>query len=259
MTVAVPHINHESALTVSLVSHGHGHMVGMVLKDLARIPEVVHVVLILNIPEPMFDVPDNMLYKLTIIENLYPIGFSSNHNAAFKYCETDFFCVLNPDIRLPKNPFPVLFDVLSNGAALAAPLVLNSAEEVEDSVRFFPTPFQMLKKALAMSRGRYSIKPGDAVMPVEWVAGMFMLFRAEAYRALDGFDESYFLYYEDVDICVRSWRQGMPVVVCPSVTVTHDAQRASHRNFRFLCWHAVSMLRFFCKHYGRLPDVSEAP
>ena len=245
----------SDAITVSLVSHGHGSMVAEVLGDLATMTEVARIVLTLNIPEPLPTVPAALQHKLRVIENRRPQGFAANHNAAFMHCETRYFCVLNPDIRMRQNPFPRLVDALTAcNAALVAPLAVNSADVVEDSMRFFPTPFRLLKKALGLSRGSYQVRLGDPEFATDWIAGMCLLFLTAAFRELGGFDEGYFLYYEDVDICARAWRQGMSVIACPSVAVVHDAQRTSHRNLKFLRWHLSSMLRFFRKHYGRLPD-----
>lgn len=84
---------------------------------------------------------------------------------------------------------------------------------------------------------------------------MFMLFRSQDFERLGGFDERYFLYYEDVDICVRAGQQGMRVVACPKVSVVHDARRDSRRSFKHLRWHLASMVRFFWRHWGRLPRV----
>jgi N-acetylglucosaminyl-diphospho-decaprenol L-rhamnosyltransferase len=87
------------------------------------------------------------------------------------------------------------------------------------------------------------------------VAGMFLLFRAEAFRDVGGFDAKFHLYYEDVDICARLWKSGWKVMCDPGVTVVHEAQRASRHNFRYMRWHAASMARYFGKHLGRLPLV----
>jgi GT2 family glycosyltransferase len=74
---------------------------------------------------------------------------------------------------------------------------------------------------------------------------MFMLFTRETFEAVGGFDERYYLYYEDVDICARLRMAGKEVVLCPTVQVIHDAQRQSHTSPRHLAWHLASMLRFF--------------
>ena len=72
-----------------------------------------------------------------------------------------------------------------------------------------------------------------------------MLFRREVFEKLRGFDERYFLYYEDVDLCARLNLQGYAVALCPAATVVHHAQRSSHQSIKYLRWHLLSMLRFF--------------
>ena len=74
---------------------------------------------------------------------------------------------------------------------------------------------------------------------------MFVLFRKEAWESVKGFDERYFMYFEDVDICRRLRRCGWEVKYDCRVTVQHDAQRASLRNLQHLRWHMRSALRYF--------------
>ena len=84
---------------------------------------------------------------------------------------------------------------------------------------------------------------------------MFVLFRSADFEKLRGFDPKFFLYYEDVDICVRAAKVGIGLIVCPSAVVIHDARRDSHRSLRHLRWHLASMGRYFLKYWGRLPSV----
>lgn len=248
--------NFIDEITVSLVSHGHGCMIDDVLSDLAKYSQVGHVVLTLNVPEASPAIPEKLRDRITVVENPVPKGFAANHNAAFRYCKTPFYCVVNPDIRIHENPFSCLCTALdAHGVALAVPAVVNSSGDIEDSIRYFPTPSGIMRKILGISCGSYPVVLGGPPFAADWAAGMFMLFRKDAYQLLEGFDEGFFLYYEDVDICARAWKQGFSVNVCPSVTVLHDARRESHRNLRFMRWHISSMLRFFLKHYGRLPKT----
>ena len=73
-----------------------------------------------------------------------------------------------------------------------------------------------------------------------------MLFQSAAFLELGGFDERYFLYYEDVDICARLRLAGHEIVVCPWVSVVHAARRESHQKLQYLAWHIASITRFFC-------------
>lgn len=240
-------------IAVSIVSHGHGAMVQSLVDTLLAFPEVSRILVTRNIPEALQFKADA---RIELIDNALPKGFGENHNAAFLRCIEAYFCPLNPDIELLNNPFPELVAVLeSAGAGLAAPLVTAPSGAIEDSMRHFPTPFSLAKKALGRGDGRYVVAAGQAPFFPEWVAGMFMLFRREAFSKLHGFDERYFLYFEDVDICLRAWRAGEKVVACPAVGVVHDARRDSRKNLRHLRWHLASMARFFFMHYGRFPGV----
>ncbi len=79
---------------------------------------------------------------------------------------------------------------------------------------------------------------------------MFMLLRSDAFRAVSGFDEAYFLYYEDVDLCRRLHEAGRTVMYVPGVEITHDARRASRRDPRLALHHAWSALRFLMRSAG---------
>jgi hypothetical protein len=240
-------------IAVSIVSHGHGAMVESLVNTLLTFQEVSRILVTRNIPEALQLRGDG---RVELIDNPLPKGFGENHNAAFQRCDEAYFCPLNPDIELSANPFPGLLAVLDAcGAGLAAPLVVAPSGSVEDSMRHFPTPFSVLLKALGGRDGRYVVAAGQPLFFPEWVAGMFMLFRREVFAKLGGFDKRFFLYYEDVDICLRAWRAGFKVVACPDVSVIHDAQRDSRKSFRHLRWHLASMARFLVMHYGRFPSV----
>ena len=247
----------DTNITVSVVSHCQGAMVNELLKDLARFSaDGIDVLLTINAPEQLPFSPDEFPFPLQIHHNASPRGFAANHNAAFKLCRTKYFAVLNPDLRLTSNPFPVLADCLNDGFSVAAPTVLNARGEIEDSARKFPRPHLLLAKLLGLSQGRYPVKSGETLSSPDWVAGMFMLFRAEDFAGVGGFDEGFFLYYEDADICTRLWKRGLRVGYCQNVSVIHQAQRASRHKLKYLRWHLASMARYFGKHGGRLPGSS---
>ena len=232
-------------------------MVGTMITELLSYPEIAQIILTRNIPEAQL-VPDDL--RVQVIDNATPKGFGANHNAAFAHCQQPLFCPLNPDIEFVKNPFAALVDALSgSGAALAAPLVKCPDGKIEDSIRRFPTLRSLFSKLLGGPDGRYVVHEEQGDFFPEWVAGMFMLFRSEDFRDLGGFDERFFLYYEDVDICARAWQSGRKVVACPRASAIHDARRDSHRRLRHLRWHLASVARFLWKHRGKLPKVPGAP
>jgi len=125
----------------------------------------------------------------------------------------------------------------------------TSGGTLEDSARVFPTGTSLLLRAFERRSGAaYPVDQGP--VPVDWIAGMFMLFRRETYEAVGGFDEDYFLYYEDVDICWRLHAKGYSVIYDPWAEITHDAQRASRGNLRLAAHHLASIFRYLWRKSG---------
>lgn len=233
-------------VSISVISHAQLRLIHLLLEDIKQycVAERLEVILTLNtIEELPFSVQD-FPFAIKIITNTVPKGFAANHNAAFEQAQGEFFCVVNPDIRLRGDPFPALRQCLfEQDVGVAAPLILNEQGKVEDSARTFPTPFSLLGKALGL-RKQLDYTIGDQLLFPDWLGGMFLLFPSVVYRKIDGFDERFFLYYEDVDLCARLLLSGYLVVLNPAVPVIHEARRASHRNLKYLRWHVTSMMRF---------------
>lgn len=239
----------KNKIHLSIVSHGQGAIVLNLLNDLkiSAKNNVLVVTLTLNIDETLpFDTED-FPFPIRITTNTVPKGFGENHNSAFHKFHDDsyHYCVINPDIRFYQDPFSALILCLKNtSASLVAPLVLGESGEIEDSIRHFPTPLKILCKVIGRCKGGDYEIYNKPVFP-DWVGGMFMLFPSDIFKQLGGFNEKYFLYYEDVDLCARLRLRGHEVVACPEVKVIHEARRDSHRRFKYLKWHLVSMARFF--------------
>jgi GT2 family glycosyltransferase len=233
-------------VTISIVSHGHGAMVSSLLSDLAlHCRSGISVILTLNIPESTAIGDVELPFPVKLIRNASPKGFGANHNAAFKESQGAYFCVLNPDIRIGEDPFPALIDELASPrVGVVAPKIMSPAGNIEDSARRFPTPCFIVRKMFGLASGLdYPID--QMTLSPDWIAGMFMLFPKNVYAELAGFDERYFLYYEDVDLCRRLRKRGYEIRLVPSISAVHDARRESHRSLRHLRWHLASILRFF--------------
>ncbi len=230
-------------VTASIVSHGHGKMVAGLAEDLLACAEVSRILITQNIAE---DAAYPFDPRVEVRRNKAPRGYGANHNAALADATTPFVCVLNPDIRLQGNPFPALLRSFDDqSTALSAPKIIGPGGETEDSARRFPTVFSLAAKAFAKDDGTYS-DTTDVLNP-DWLAGMFLLMRREAFAKVGGFDEGFYLYYEDVDLCWRLRRAGYQIVQDRTVVVTHDARRASRRSLSFAKWHLTSMVRYLFK------------
>lgn len=242
-------ISDKSRITISVVSHGHGKMVARLAAELCCFPEVDKIILTLNIPERL---TIEAHPKIEIIENNEAKGFSSNHNSAFTRCETIYFCVVNPDIECPTNPFPILLESLADPeVAVAGPMLRNPQGEIEISARKFPTIKSLVSKFVRKAKPDYVIREGDEYFYPDWIAGMFMLFKSKDYISVGGFDDRYHLYYEDVDMCRRLGKINKKVLICPSTIAIHDARRYSHKYWKYRFFHIESMFRFLFGHLYR--------
>lgn len=234
-------------ISVSIASHNQAILVKELLADMDRLCGTypLEVLLTLNQPELLPFDTDNYSFPVAVYQNLAPKGFADNHNQAFAHAAGEFFCVMNPDIRINEDPFPNLLACLEDTCVgVAAPLVIGKNGEIEDSARSFPTPVKILCKALGGCKGSDYVVKKEIMFP-DWVAGMFLLFRRDTFEQIGGFDQRYFLYYEDVDLCARLRLRGYEIALCTEAKVIHHAHRSSHRNIKYLKLHLASMLRFF--------------
>lgn len=245
-------MNPRPILSISIVSHGQGALIGALLKDVAAYCTLpLEVILTLNIPEANRPDIRSWPFPVKITENAEPKGFAANHNAACARSEAEYFCILNPDVRIEADPFPELLRLLHDPKiGIVGPLIFNTSGQLEDSARCFPSLAGISRKAIfGRPKPQY---PRELFYP-DWIAGMFMICRKEVFRDAGGFDEGYFLYYEDVDLCWRVRAKGLQVAQSPLVSAIHDARRSSHHDLRYLVWHCKSMARFFIKTAFKKP------
>jgi GT2 family glycosyltransferase len=242
-----------ASMAVSIVSHGHGAELGLLLDDLARLnlPDCVKVIVTLNIAEA--ETFDRARWPfVTWIANAEPKGFATNHNQALLTRPQDLFAIINPDIRLEMDVFRMLGEALyaDPSLALVAPLVLDEERRVADSARALPTPWRIVQRTLTRAMG---LTPRtDALAAPDWIAGMFYLVRSDRFRAIGGFDARWFLYGEDVDLCIRLRLRGWGLKLFSEAHVLHVARRSSHRSLRYLRWHVRSLARLWCSpHFWR--------
>lgn len=241
--------------TVSLISHGHGQEVLVLLQELGALPGTGHgpairrVVLTLNQPEPALAgaLRQHVFpFELILTENQSPLGFGANHNRAFARDATlgasEAFGVFNPDLHLRGNPLAAMAQVLQQdpSAGAAYPRQVDSTGAPSDSERLLPTPRRLLARYLG-ARGE---EVAAGARP-DWVNAACLLLRREAYEQIGGFDERYHMYCEDVDLCLRLQLAGWGLVRADDAVVEHAAQRASHRNLRHLAWHLASLGRLW--------------
>lgn len=238
-----------TSITLSIVSHGHAKMVLNFLDELNGESSLKGVKIILTINDgEVIDIPNYQNIEVVVVRNSSPKGFGENHNAAFKFCYTPWFGVLNPDLRLNEGePFTKLADLCQHGqpkkVGLIAPMILDVQGKLEDSVRENLSPWSVIKRQLF---GKLVIKEHaghNDKTKFLWFGGMCLLINSAAFRDVGGFDERFFLYCEDYDLCARLHISGYKLLYSPNASIIHMAQRDSHRSTHHFFLHFASLLR----------------
>ena len=135
--------------------------------------------------------------------------------------------------------------------SLVAPIITDEDGKIEDSYREFLTPVKLLQRII--NSEDYCPRMESGVIYPDWIAGMFMLFKSEVYKSLGGFDEKYFMYCEDMDICFRAKINDHNFGVSRSQQIIHYARRDSKRKLQYLIWHVSSLLMFWREYYNQSP------
>jgi GT2 family glycosyltransferase len=235
-------------VTVSIVSHGDSKKVIRLLSSICKFEQAksIQVIVTDNLGHEIQEVDDAPWLSLEILRNEATLGFARNHNQAFQLATGKYFCILNPDVIFKEEIFHPLILLLENKQAdIVAPRIEDSDTTLQDSYRKFPTPFQIIQRRLPGYRFSHPSPDTSGLVQPDWIAGIFMLMKSESYRNLNGFDEKYRLYFEDVDFCARAQLTGLKLLVDTNVHVQHNAQRSSRKKLIYLLWHIQSAFRFF--------------
>lgn len=242
------------SIYISVVSHGHAKLIEELL-CLHKLCHEFHVILKSNTPGESFDELTNQS-NFHFLDLNYGCGFGHNNNIVFDFCtknlnmsNDDYFIVLNPDVVITASEINRLVELMDQDNAVIASINLykdTNFQIYDNSIRNFPSLLNFAGSFLGL-KNTSIINKDELLDPcyIDWAAGSFLCFKSHHYLKLRGFDERYFMYCEDVDICYRSRNLGFPVTYYPSVKATHLAK---HENRKILSkhfyWHLFSAARF---------------
>ncbi len=217
--------------------------------------------------------PDDLLRSVVEREGadyIFPgknVGFGSAHNIAIRnYMGLfDYHLILNPDVTFAPETVPSLHRFMrdNSNVGLIMPKVLYPDLREQRLCKLLPTPQDLVLRRFLGKLGqrfahrrmaRYLLEGVDLSKPrfVPSLSGCFMFARKEALQSVGLFDERFFLYLEDVDLCRRMAEQW-ETVYYPEATIIHEYGNGSYRNLRHLRLHLVSAWKYFNK-WGWLQD-----
>ena len=195
------------------------------------------------------------------------LGYGSAHNIAIRKHEdtTKYHAIINPDIYFDDQVLKILYSRLEKDKSigLASTKILFPNGEIQFSHKKLPSPFdvgiRLLAKKLpffgsllsnyAQKRmDRYELKDLDHSKDFfcPSISGCFMFFRGSALKAIKGFDERFFLYFEDVDLS-RRCAERYKNIVFNDVHIFHSWERGSYKNTKLLQYHLASTIKYFNK------------
>lgn len=189
-----------------------------------------------------------------ITENGGNIGFGKAHNAVISKLESKYHAVVNPDIRLDNDVLTEMCEYLDSheDVAMVTPKILfpNGDEQVLPKRK--PKLKYLLGRRLPIYKNAVAeYTRSDEVFSepteIDFCTGCFFVMRTEVFKALNGFDDRFFMYFEDADITLRAKEFGK-VMFIPSSHVIHCWERSSSKSIKYLLIHISSMFKFLIKH-----------
>lgn len=196
------------------------------------------------------------------------IGFSAGCNRGWRAGSTPYVLFLNPDARVDAASVRQLASVLETNAAVAlvAPRLVDGDGSLEFSQRRFPRLRSTYSRAFFLHRVFPRARWTDEVLrnptdyeragPVEWASGACLLVRRSALEELSGWDESFFHYGSDIDLCRRLWSAGHEIRYEPSALVQHVGGVSAPRS-DLLPMLAESRIRYARQHHNRPYALAE--
>lgn len=206
-----------------------------------------------------------------VIRNEANVGYGSAANLALKKAETPLAVLMNADTKVWGGALEAMTSFLVSNPEVAAvgPQLINSDGTIYPSRRRFPPLRQSIMHGLlgaVRPSNRWTrfyhygdVSPDEAG-PVDWVSGAFMGLRLDALREIGFFDEGYFMYVEDLDLCYWLRQKGWEVHYLPTAKVTHVIGASTERQAaRMAVHHGRSAYRFFKKSSRGRPRRMLAP
>ena len=249
-------------MKVSAVVISHGHQEELARSLPALLPQVDEAVVIVNLPG---SAPADPL-GARVVQQPNPLSFAANINAGAAATSGELLLVANPDTVAEPGAVAALRDFFAarERCGAAGPQMLDPDGKWQPSRRRFPTvggtlvrrtPLRLVFPPLDRQRRHYHLdeRPLEPE-PTDWMLGGFLMIRRAAFDQVDGFDEGFRMYGEEIDFCYRLAKAGWERWYVPAAVVTHRWDAYTDRRLwtRRTLWHWSGMLRFVRKHPERL-------
>ena len=232
-------------LSIIIVNYHHSHMLDNCLESVYRTIEKIQfeVILVDNSSKDDGLKPILKRYtKIRFINNSKNLGFARANNQGAKISSGDFLLFINPDTVMIEDAIESMLDYIRSDSSIGilGPKVLNSDQTTQYSCRKFPTIWSGLFNRYSLTtrlfpNNRYSRDylmldyDHNSTRSVDWVSGCCMMMSKSTFNKANGFDENYFLFIEDVDIC-QVIKKRLRVVYFPNAKIYHKISSSNARS-----------------------------
>lgn len=181
------------------------------------------------------------------------VGFGAANNIGFALAKSSFIGFVNPDVKVDFSSLDHMGETLTKSQVLLAPQLIDDNGNLQPNGRGLPTIwakiFSRLRAGSASGRGYLLLAEKTSVLPVHWFIGAAVLSTRAVFEGLGPWDERFFIYYEDSDIGLRAWAQGIPVGVDGAHNWVHGWARETS-SFKIQPWRReiASMAKFYSRY-----------
>lgn len=216
-------------LTISIVNYNAGEHLTTCLESLEKVKDEIEfeIFVVDNAStDGSFEVAQKQFPNVRFQKNKENLGFGKAQNVILKKAQTPYILTLNPDCKVPKETLSHLIDYMEKNpdVGICSPRVEKADGSLDiASHRGFPTPWASFLYFFLKNDSLYHLTDRDmsTAHEVDSIVGAFMLLRKSVLEKVGYFDEDYFLYAEDIDLCFRIKKAGFKVMYVPEVKVTH--------------------------------------
>lgn len=200
-----------------------------------------------------------------IIENNANLGFAKANNIGILKSRGRYVCLINSDVIVMDNCLQHLMTFMDSNTkiGIAGPKILNPNLTLQNSCRSLPTLWNNLSPALGLDKifknmpffSGVNMRFFDhrSVRKVEALAGCCLIIRKTALDQVGLFDEQYFIYFEETDLCKRFGQAGWDIVFCPDASIIHHHGASSAKDpARFNIEQMKSQMKYWKKYNSRI-------
>lgn len=191
--------------------------------------------------------------KVKLIQNKENLGFSKGNNIGVAQAQGEYICILNPDTVVAEDTFSNLLtfaDLQHNLGIIGCRLIDGNGKFLPESKRNVPKPMVSVKKIFGNASEYYATQLNQHdTGKVDIMVGAFMLMKRDLYNDLNGFDEDYFMYGEDIDLSYRIHKKGLDNIYMGSETIIHFKGESTLKDIAYAKRFYRAMRIFYKKHF----------